>query len=270
MTIWSFTEYRPYLFHHLGAEGTRTGQKKRLAEFIPVHTTFVTQVMSGRADFSLEQAERINEFLGHSVEEGEYFLLLLLYARAGSAVLKRRFKSKIEKIRSGRLSVKSRIGATSAISAQDRERFYSSYLYGAIHVLVSISRFRSTDRLAAALRLRESVVKDLVAFLVQIGVLDLVQGELRPGQAHVHLGADSSLIARHHGNWRLHSVGAMQFPSVKDLHYSGCLSLSQEDAFRIKDQLVEQIKRHLQTVAASPEETAYVFNVDFYSLLGEE
>ena len=106
MKIWEFTNYREYLAQRLGLEGSRTGLRKKLAAAIPVHTTFVSQVLKNRTDFSLEQAESINTFLEHSDDEGEYFILLILKDRSENNKLKKRFEKKIQLMRDERLNIK--------------------------------------------------------------------------------------------------------------------------------------------------------------------
>ena len=138
MGIWECTEYRAYLVDRWGGESARTGLRKQMAEHIPVHTTFVSQVLKGRAEFSLEQAQSINEFLGHTEDEGEYFILLILKDRAGVRTLKKRFETKIKAMRDLRLNIQNRLGVKETITEEDRNRFYSNHYYGAIHVLAAI------------------------------------------------------------------------------------------------------------------------------------
>lgn len=251
----------------MGGEGVRTGARKRLAEHIPVHTTFVTQVMKGRADFSLEQAESVNEFFGHGEAEGEYFLLMVMHERAGTKTLKKRFAQKIEAMRSERLNVERRLGTTDTISDKDRERFYSSYLYGAVHVLTSLPAFRQVEYISQALRLPKSRVQEIVDFCLRIGVLKIENGLLGPGSSHIHLGNQSELVLRHHQNWRQHAIQSMQFLDKDDLHYSACVSLTEADAFRVKEGLLESLKDQVKLISASKEEVAYVLNLDFHKLL---
>jgi len=267
MRIWEFTSYREYLEDKLGQEGSRTGLRKKMAAAIPVHTTFVSQVLKGRAEFSLEQAESINAFLGHTDDEGEYFILLLLKDRAGSDKLKKRFERKIQLMRDERLNIKNRLQAENKISAKDRERFYSSASYGAAHVLAAIPRFQSVESLAEALRLSRNRMQEIVDFLMRIGILKEEDGRLVRGPSHVHLGNDSELILRHHTNWRMHAIQNLQFLDRDDVHYSACVSLSVEDAFRIKEMILGNLKTKVDLISKSPEEIAYVLSFDFYKLL---
>jgi uncharacterized protein (TIGR02147 family) len=267
MRIWEFTGYRPYLIERLGGEKSRTGLRKQLAEAIPVHTTFISQVLKGRADLSLEQAEAVNTFLEHTADEGEYFLLLLLKDRAGTPLLKKRFQQKVQAMRDERLNIQNRIGAKNEVSEKDREKFYSSYLYGAIHVLTGIPQFRSVDKLSEALRLPKARVQEMVDFCLRVGVLKQERGELLPGAQHIHLGSNSELVLKHHSNWRQHTINNLQFLDRDDLHYSACVSLTQEDAFKVKEAILANLKSNVDVISKSAEEVAYVMSFDFYKLV---
>jgi hypothetical protein len=269
MRIWEFTEYRPYLMDRLGGEGSRTGLRKRLADHIPVHTTFVSQVLKGRAEFSLEQGEAVNEFLGHTDDESEYFILLLLKDRAGDRRLRARFESKIRVMRDERLNIQKRVGASQEISDKDREKFYSSHYYGAIHVLTGIPEFRTVEKLSEALRLSKPRIQEMVDFCLRIGVLKHEGDELRPGSQHIHLGGRSELVLKHHSNWRLHTLQGLQFVDIDDLHYSACVSLTQKDAFHIKESMLTNLKDNVDIISKSAEEIAYVMSFDFYKLIAK-
>jgi uncharacterized protein (TIGR02147 family) len=266
MLIWDFTDYRSYLMEKLGLEGSRTGLRKKLADSIPVHTTFVSQILKGRADFSLEQAESINTFFDHTDDEGEYFILLLMKDRAGTGRLKTRFERKIQTLRDERINIKKRLEIESAVTQQDRERFYSSYLYGAVHVLAAIPKYKTAAALSEALRIPRVQIQEIIEFMLRIGVLKESEGLFAPGLNHVHLGNESELILKHHANWRFHTLTNLQLLNRDDLHYSACLSLSQSDAFRVKESMLSNLKANVDIISASPEEVAYVMSFDFYKL----
>lgn len=268
MKIWNFTEYRSYLLEKLGADGSRTGLRKQLAAAIPVHTTFVSQVLKGRAEFSLEQAESINSFLEHTDDEGEYFILLLLKERSENLKLRARFDRKIKAMRDERLNIQARLNAEGEVSIKDRERFYSSHIYGAVHVLTGIHGFKTIDALADATKTPRGRMRDIVDFLLRLGILKEADGQLSPGPAHVHLSNESELILRHHTNWRMHTINSLQFLDRDDLHYSAALTLTREDAFRVKESILQNLKSNVEIISKSQEEIAYVMNLDFYKLLG--
>src|SRR5690606_8998874 len=136
--IWEFTDYRAYINALVGPKGTRSGRRKQMAAAIGVHTTLVSQMLAERVDFSLEQAEALNRHLGHTDEESDYFLTMVMKARSGTAQLRERFRRKLDVQQEARQKIKERLKPEATIAPEDRERFYSSYIYGAIHVLTSI------------------------------------------------------------------------------------------------------------------------------------
>lgn len=266
MRIWDFTHYREYLEYRLGPEGTRTGLRKKLAAAIPVHTTFVSQVLKGLTDFSLEQAEAINLFLEHTDDEGEYFILLILKDRAGNAKLKMRFESKIKEARDARLNIKKRLESTNEISVKDREKFYSNAFYGVLHVLTAIPQFQTLEALSMATKLSLSRVREMIEFLISINVIIETDGKIQAGPKHVHLNNDSELILKHHINWRQFAITNLQFLDRDDVHYSAGMSLSVEDAFKIKESILSNLKNNLDLVAKSKDEVAYGLCIDFFKL----
>ena len=70
--LFSYADYRTYVKDQLGHIGTRSGRKKEAAEFLRVHTTYVSQIVDAKANLSLEQAELRNEFFQHSKDEADY------------------------------------------------------------------------------------------------------------------------------------------------------------------------------------------------------
>jgi uncharacterized protein (TIGR02147 family) len=267
MQIWEFVSYRTYLIAKLGPEGSRSGSRKELAAAIEVHTTHVSQVLKGKADLSQEQAEAINSFFGHTEEEGEYFLLLLLKDRAGTPKLQARYQARIQKMRDERLNISRRLNVDTAISEKDRERFYSSAVYGAAHVLCSIPQYRTVDKLTDVLQLPKTRVAEIVEFLLRLGVLKTEKDQLLPGPRHVHLGNESEMILKHHINWRMHAISNLQFLDRDDLHYSACLTISHEGAFQVKEAILETLKKTVTIVGQAEVETGYVLNFDFYKLI---
>lgn len=267
MQVWEFQNYRDYLVSKLGPEGSRSGARKELAAAIQVHTTYVSQVLKGKAEFSLEQAESINTFFSHTEDEGEYFISLVLKDRAGSAKLKSRFESKIQKMREARLNISQRLNVENAISEKDREKFYSSAVYGAAHVLCSLPQYKNVQALSEALQLSRQRTAEIVEFLLRIGVLKTEKEQLFPGPKHVHLANDSEMVLKHHTNWRMHAISNLQFLTKDDLHYSACLSISHEGAFLVKEAILETLKRVVEIVGKSEVETGYVLNFDFYKLI---
>lgn len=262
--IYEFISYREYLKARLEHLGPRSGLKRRAADFLNVHTTFVSQVVLGKADLSLDQAEKMNKFLGHSEEEGEYFLDLLIHERAAEPALKRRYANRIKQKRLDRIHIKRRLEKSRELDEADQARFYSSHLYGLLHVLSSIPRYQKRDALVAATGFPPDKVNDAIDFMLKIGVLKSEKDRIVPGERHVHLSRESKHVRQHHANWRMATLQHMASPSPSDLHYSLTFTCSEEDVVKLRESLLAHLKSMTQTIEKSKEEHVYVYCFDFF------
>lgn len=268
--LFQYDSYKAYLNDRLDDPqgGGGRGSRSRLSKALGCQTAFVAQVLRGSAHFSLEQAEATNEFLGHYEEEGLFLLLLIQRERAGTPRLKQRFEKQIELMRQSRLILKNRLDVRESLSEQDQVIYYSSWHYAAIHALVSIPGRQSIESLARHLQLGLRTVSDSVQFLLSCGLVvrNEDQGGLRPGKARIHLGFDSPLISKHHINWKLQAIRAIENPSIENLHYSSVISLSEKDIIRARELLTSSIAKVKSIVKDSPGERVRCFSVDFFGI----
>lgn len=262
--IFEYTSYRNYLNARLTSKGIKSGQKRRASESLGVHTTFISQVTLGKADLSLDQAERMNDFLGHNQEEGQYFLDLVIYERASDPTLKSRFARKIQSHQDDRTQLKKHLDKSQEVNPEDQEKFYSSHLYGLLHVLSSIPKYSSRKNLIEASGVPAPIANEALEFLEKIGVLKITGDKISPGEKHIHLGKESKSIWRHHTNWRMATIQSFSFNQPTDLHYSGAISCSAADAIKIREVILKQLKSINSTVSSSKEEVAYVYCFDFF------
>jgi uncharacterized protein (TIGR02147 family) len=262
--IYEYTSYRTYLNDRLTSLGAKSGQKRRASEALGVHTTFISQVTLGRADLSLDQAERMNDFLGHTEEEGQYFLDLVIHERASDPLLKSRFARKIQNHQNERTELKKHLDKSQQVDPEDQEKFYSSHLYGLLHVLSSIPKYSNRKNLIEASGVPANVAGEALEFLAKVGVVRISGEKIAPGEKHVHLGKESKNIWQHHSNWRMATMQSFAFNQPTDLHYSGAISCSIEDSVKIRELILKQLKSINTTVSASKEEVAYIYCFDFF------
>ncbi len=268
--IFQYDSYKAYLNAKLDDRqgGGGRGSRSRLSKAIGCQTAFVAQVLRGGAHFSLEQAEAASDFLGHNEEEGHFLLLLIQRERAGTPRLKQRFEKQISQIRQSRLILKNRLDVRESLSEQDQVIYYSSWHYAAIHALVSIPGHKSIESLARHLQMDLRTVSDCVQFLLSCGLVvrNGDKGGLCPGKARIHLGSDSPLIGKHHINWKLQAIRAIENPSIENLHYSSVVSLSEKDTVQVREILTSSITKVKSIVKDSPGELVRCFSMDLFGI----
>ena len=264
-TVFEFQDYKAYLREFAGI-GQRKGLRLKMAAAAKCQHTYVSSVLNGAADFSLEQADHVSEFMGHSKEEKHFFLLLVQKGRAGNRKLVGYFQEQIEGIKKQRLNLVHRLGKEHLLTELQQARYYSSWIYAAVHIALSIPRLQDRQRLSEFLQVPAAKVSEVIEFLLRCGLLAEENGRYLFGPTQIRLGNDSTQIVKHHTNWRNRAVESLERESERDLHYSGVYSVSRVDALRIKNQLLEDIKRCQKILRESAEEELFSFNVDFFSL----
>lgn len=267
-SVFDFLDYKAYLLFWIrnrekGGRGLRT----QIAEAAQCQTAYVSQVLNGGANFSSEQAMALNVLLGHSKAEARFFLLLVEYGRAGTKELRQHFRELIEEALEAHLNLKERFKVQEVLKDEDKVIYYSDWLYSAIHVLVSIPEFQLPHQLSAALRMPEAKIKEILQYLTRTGLVVEEGGKYRMGATRIHVGTDSPLLNRHHSNWRVQSLKALDRDHPEDQRYTSIVSLSRSDVRAIKKRLIAEIEAFNEIVRPSKEEVLYCFNLDFFSVL---
>src|SRR5438876_832579 len=135
--IYKHTHYLAYLREAVGQKGARTGHKGVLAEAIGCQKTYLSKVLNGDADLSLEQALKACEHFRLSEDESQYFMLLVSHARAGDTTLRQHFKKQIEQMRSKNVAVEQKIKVGEFITEKDQQVYYGHWYYMAAHIAVA-------------------------------------------------------------------------------------------------------------------------------------
>ncbi len=237
-----------------------------MARSLGVQPTYVTHILSGKANLSLEQAERLSAFFGHTKEEGQYFLLLVSHERAGTHTLKAHFQEQIDSLLAQRLVLTKRLGQINPLTEEQRSVFYSAWPYLAVQIALTIPKLQDHLKLASHLGLSTARVQEVLQFLIRVGLVVKKGTYFVPTSSQIRLGNDSHLIAKHHTHWRLKAIESLDREGPKDMHYSAVLSLSEKDMIKIKGLLLDQLKNNLKIVTESKEERLVGMNIDFYDL----
>jgi hypothetical protein len=227
-------------------------------------------VLLSKAQLSPEQAYAIQKGLRHSPEEVAYFLLLVEWDRAGDPELKAYCLSRIESAQEARTDLQKRFKDAGSLTREDQAKYYSSYHYAAIHACISVPELQSAQALERFLKLPPERVTEVLSFLAQAELATEEKGRWSVGHNRLHLGRNSDLIRQHHSNWRIEALKSLDrgrgAQGLEDLHYSAAVSVSHEDAARIKELWIKTLEEFGRVVAPSKEETVRALVLDFFAL----
>ena len=262
-SVFSFKNYKSYLRHRLDEK--RRGERSRLAEALGCHTGYVSQVLNGDAQLSIDQAQLANRFLEHLARESHFFLLLVQRERAALPDLRAYFDGQIRTALEAELNFKNRISLRSELKNEDASIYYSAWHYTAVHLACALPHLREVTDIAEYLELPPTLVAAILQFLESAGMVVRKNGSWEVGVPRVHLENQSPNIRKHHTNWRIRALAALDSEGPEDLHYSSVIGFPLSERARVKMILIEAIEKVRALVNASEKaQTLYCYSVDFF------
>lgn len=269
ISILDYVNYKEFLNDRLDEiDGTGRGARSRMSKSIGCQTAYTAQVLSGNAHFSLEQADSICTFLGLDAFQSDYFFNLIQHARAGTPALKKRILSRIQEAQNSRKDLSKRLSLEDSSFAPFQMEYYSSWLFGAAHALISLETIKTENDLAKRLNIPLSRCAQVVDFLIKARVVKKVaETGLQVSKTSIHLPAKSLLINKHHMNWRLKAMQSLETHSEDDFHYSSVISLNKQSKELLHEKILKFIEGFKKEVAASKDETEVIsFNLDYFKV----
>jgi transcriptional regulator with XRE-family HTH domain len=261
-SIFDYISYKAFL----RAQSRLRGRKSALAEAMGIQPTYLSHVLHGKAHLSLEQVELLNRFLHHTEDESHFLVLLVQKEKSGTKTLEAYFQKQIDDLFLKRLDLTKRLGTQNSLTEEDRSIYYSSWIYGALHMAVTVPELRTREVLLKHFNLTSERFQKVAEFLLRTGLIIEKGRELHPGPTFMRIGKDAHQIIKHHTNWRNQAIESLERESLQDLHYSAVVTLSEKDALKIKDLLLQGINDNIEIIKKSPEEKIFVYTMDFFEL----
>lgn len=266
-TIFDYQNYKQYIIDRIeNSPAKGRGVKLKMAEFLNCQTAFVSQVLNNDPNFSLEQGTKLNKFFEHTKEESRFFILQLQFERAGSYDLKEFFKSEMNEVLEKRSDLKNRIHIKNSLKPIDQQVYYSSWLYACVHMMVAVPEFQTPQAISKQLNIPREKIIEVMQFLEETGLISKKGNHFEIGVTKIHLTKDSPQIQRHHTNWRMQAIRAIDINDPTDLHYSTVVSMSKDDAPKIKEILIKAIENCREVIRNSKEEGVQSICIDFFGV----
>ncbi|OFZ18596.1 MAG: hypothetical protein A2X94_01510 [Bdellovibrionales bacterium GWB1_55_8] len=267
MNIFSYSDYRKVIRDSLSGRPRKGyGQLSRLAESMGVNATFISQVLSAAKAFSPEQGVVVAEFLGFTELEAEYFVLLVQIERAGSLKLRRIHEKRQRELQKQSKDLLHRLTPDQVLSEEQKAIFYSDWHYSAVRQMTAIPGFDTPDAIGERLSIPISLVREILSFLVKSGLcIQKSRGRFSVGPSRTHLEGGSPWVKVHHQNWRARAIEDVNQPEDGiRLHYSSPMTVSREDALKIRAMAVQLIDDVGKSVRKTHSEELLCLNVDWF------
>jgi hypothetical protein len=241
------------------------GEITRIAEFLNVSSTLISQVVAGEKIFTPEQAQAMGTYLGLLPLEADYLAYLVQFERAGTQELRKFWEDKLQQCRESALRLANLVVSDRTLSDRERSVFYSSPVYSAVRLYTSVGeKGKNLDEICDRFELPKARVVSIVNFLIETGLVIEKEGRYFLGAQKTHLEQESPHLLRHYSNWRIRAIQQSEQLTAKELMYTATVSLSRDDFLHLRAEMMQFIKSFLERVHASPAEDIACFNLDFF------
>lgn len=265
MSIFEFNDYKAFLRKYItGLPKKGRGEINKIAEHIRVHPTFISQVLRGDKDLTADHAYHLCSFLGLPAMESDYFLFLVQRDRAATAEFKNYYKRKIEELKKASLHIANRMPEHRRLSDQERAVFYSNWIYIYVWLFTSLDDGQTLDAVADRLGVSRAKASEILGFLKGAGLCAEEKGKFVMKTQLMHLEQGSPFLSRHHLNWRMKAMQRTDDLTEQELMFTSPISISREDFGRIREILVEVIKKTSPMIKDSPAEDVACLNLDLF------
>jgi len=268
MNIYDASDYREVVNDLIAGLKGKRGTIAKLAIQLKCHSTYVSQVATGKADFSVDQGLRFCSHFQLSPEQSEFFLDLLCRDRAATKEAKAHYQARLDRRLAELANIKKRWKMTETLTAEQELKYYSSWIPQAVHLFCQLPGKHTKESIARSLGLAQERVDRVLADLASLGFVEDALEGYRSLRDSVHLGRDSHLISRYHVNWRLKVINDLTLQGGgPGFHYSAVVSLSEETAREVERLINQHVDAARTAILPSPSERLYVHSLDFYPLI---
>jgi uncharacterized protein (TIGR02147 family) len=265
LNVFEYSNYRQFIKDWIEeAKTLKTSNLSRLASVAGVHPTFLSHVLAGTKELSLEQAALICEHIAFTKLEQDYFFVLIHLDRAGNQNLKNYWKEKKKEIEAQKNKLSERFDKHRELTNEQRAIFYSSWIYAAIWTATAIDNGQTLNQIAERFHISRDKAEDVISFLLQTGLCSEKIGIFSIGETHLHIPNESPLVVKHHTNWRMKAIQKMDTRESAELFFTAPMSVAKKDFGVIREKLNLAIKGIVDVAKDSDAEEVICLNIDLF------
>jgi len=265
-SVLKYLDYKLYLKAIIETSKPRRGIIAKMAEAATCQPSYLSQVLISEVQLTPEHALGLSEFLGLDSSEQEYFLLLVDFARAGNAKLKHRLNKRLSELKIKSEDIAHRLNRPRLDVDESNIKYYSSWIWSAVHILLTIPECQTVEKIANRLGLTENTTIFYLENLEKMGFVLRQESKWLHSGREVHIPKESSLVSMHHNNWRQAAVLNSQYKIENNIHFTGIYAISDSDFERIKEIIYEALSKSNSIALGSAEKKLICLNFDFFEV----
>lgn len=266
MSIYNYLDYVKYIKKEAISNSKQRGTKAKLADASGCQRSYFSQVLSGKAHLSHEQAYLLCSHWGFSDQETDYFLNLVSYAKAGSKKLKSYFHARIKNAQVDQNNIVNRIKEEKVIPEESASLLYSSWQNMAVLILISIEKYQDLESIANRLQISFEITEQTLKLLLQLGLVYRSGNKWLPCKHTIHLPKSSPYNSLNHSHWRTKAISDSHLTNKNSIHYTSVCTLSLRDSQELSRHCFELIDKSREIISPSNEEELFCLNLDWFQV----
>lgn len=255
---------------HMLSGRDRRGQLTRAAEALNCQRSYLSRVISENLHLTPDHAFKLARFWGFSLDKREYFQALVDFERAGDPEYRNHLKQQISEMKSKHDSIQERTFRTNLSIDILQARYFSSWVWSAIHFLTSIPEYQSVETIGSRLGLKSEIIQEHLKQLEAQDFIAFNNGRWVYKSGEFHVPKDSPLVILHHQNWRSRAVMDAQDMTAPEtnssVHFTAVQTVSKDDFVRLREMLLQFISEVSQVTGPSQPEEGIAVTFDLFKI----
>lgn len=266
MEIFTCQTHFQFLRTVFNSKNSERGLLSRASEALGVHPSYLSRAIKGENNLTPDQGFTLGEFLGLDENEKEFLFILIQRDRAGSQKFKEELSRKLERIKDDKNDLGRDFNSPNTPSIIEAT-YYSSWMYSAIHILLSIEEYNSVAKISKALWISEKEVEKKLNALEGMGLVEQKKSNWILTNKKLFISNVSPFAHSYHTSWSNRINSTFATIDSKDIRYTGVHSISSSDWEKLKEMIRNFLKSLNPVIEPSKEEVLVVVRVDAGKLI---
>jgi uncharacterized protein (TIGR02147 family) len=242
------------------------GFLSRVAEVLQTHPSYVSRVLNGANNLTLDQGFTLGKWLEFDEAEQEFLSLLIQKDRAATKDYREALERRLESLRERKRDLGKDFQVQYSPNPSEA-LYYSSWIYSAIHILLTIPQFNTVKKISEALKISPSEAETGLRILEAMGAASLKGEHWSQTKSHVFISNSNPLAQCYHSSWSHRLNSFLSVGNPEHVRYTGVHSLSKSDWKKLRVMIRDFLKSINSTVEPSKEETLVAIRIDAGELL---
>jgi uncharacterized protein (TIGR02147 family) len=262
----AYKSYKQFLSDLIENSERSWGGISRLADAAGCQRSYLSRVLSAELHLTPDHLYGICSWLKLAENETEYLLTILEEERASTLSYRERLKEKSTRLRKQHNELQNKVNRPLAPLDEKDYIYYSTWLFSALHILVSITAYQTTKEIASRLQLPVATAEHMLKQLQAWELIKFQKGKWSFSSAERHVPKRSPLVSFHHQNWRQRAVMDAQNPETDGVHFTVVQSMNEAAYKKIQTRLLDLIEEASKIAGPSPAEKLVCFTADFFEV----